>query len=477
MKYRVETDIIGEKYIPENALYGINSKRATENFPHSKPFNINWFKSIAIVKYSYYSVYANFKSAAAKKFPNIKYDFIDDKLIADLQNAALELSEGKHFEQFIVPAISGGAGTSINMNVNEIIANLVISANGKILGDYEHCDPLNHANIYQSTNDVIPSALKIAIMNLLNILEDKINFTRQEFERLESIHRNSMRIGYTQMQEAVPTTYGRLFSVYSEALSRDWWRVSKGFERIKVLNLGGSAIGTSLTVPRYFLMELVPKIQEITGLPVARAENMSDATSNLDSFVEVHAIIKAHAVNLEKIANDLRLLGSDIAGNKILLPKVQQGSSIMPGKVNPVISEFIISAANQIYANDMIISNLAAQGTLELNAYIPTLGNAILESIELLIACNQTMTDNLLKGIEINFASIDVEYLKSTAVTTVLVPYIGYKKSEMLAIEMLAKKINIIDANHNLKLIDEEKLLKLLEPSNILKEGFSLNDL
>ncbi len=191
-------------------------------------------------------------------------------------------------------------------------------------------------------------------------------------EKLEKKYRNTLRIAYTQMQEAVPSTYGRLFSSYSDALSRDWWRVSKCLERIKVVNLGGSAIGTSIAVPKYFVAEVVSRLQQITGLPVTRGENLSDATSNLDPFVEVHGILKAHAVTLEKMANDLRLLASDIhGGHSLSIPKKQTGSSIMPGKVNPVIPEYVISCAHRVYSNDQLIAGLSAQGCLELNAYLP----------------------------------------------------------------------------------------------------------
>ncbi len=228
---------------------------------------------------------------------------IAPEIMEALIQAAIEVSRGEHFEHFIVPALSGGAGTSINMNINEIITNraLLIMAHSIVI--ITSLDPILHANVYQSTNDTVPTALKIAVLNLLEQLEEEINFLRAETERLETASRNILRIGRTQMQDAVPSSYGILFSTYSEALSRDWWRVSKCFERIKTVNLGGSAIGTGLGVPRYFIIEAITHLQELTGLPLNRSENMPDATANLDSLAEVHGIIKAHAINLEKIVS------------------------------------------------------------------------------------------------------------------------------------------------------------------------------
>jgi aspartate ammonia-lyase len=208
-------------------------------------------------------------------------------------------------------------------------------------------------------------------MNLLETLERRINGLREKIEKLEKQHHNSLRIGYTQMQEAVPTSFGRLFSAYNDALSRDWWRVSKCFERIKVVNLGGSAVGTGITVPRFFIFEVVSALRALSGLPVTRGENLSDTTANMDSFVEVHAVIKAHAVNLEKIASDIRLLAADVSRDSgLTIPPRQTGSTIMPGKVNPVITEFVVGACHRVYANDVLIASLSAQGCLDLNAYV-----------------------------------------------------------------------------------------------------------
>lgn len=477
-KTRTETDFIGEVKIPKQALYGINSVRAVENFPNKSEFNLTWYKSIGLVKLAVYNTYKKYKKAVSNKYPekleNIK--FFDDEIIEALINTATEVSEGKYFDSFIVPAMQGGAGTSINLNINEIIANASLQKLDKEIGDYKYIDPFENANIYQSTNDVIPSALKLAIITLLTDLEEKINNTRARTEQIETKYRDLLRIAYTQLQEAVPSSYGSLFANYSDALSRDWWRVSKCFERIKVVNLGGGAIGTSVAIPQYFTVELVRELQNITRQPITRAENLADVTSNLDSFVEVHAILKSHAVNLEKISSDLRLLSSDISRNKhIKIPEKQTGSSIMPGKVNPVIPEYVISIAHQIYANDVLVSSLSAQGQLDLNAYVPTIGDTILNSLELLISANESLLNNLLADISITSDSKQILY--STSITTALIPYIGYHKAAELAKYMKEYETDIISANINFRYIDGEDIEEILRPENLLKAGFSVKDL
>jgi aspartate ammonia-lyase len=477
---RIEKDFLGEKEIPANSLFGIHSLRAKENFPNESIFYLEWFKALGITKKACYLTYKNFKNAVSQKYnlKDIFIDFFDDNIIENLILAAEEISEGKHFENFIVPAIQGGAGTSINMNINEIIANIALLKSEKNPGEYSFIDPIEHANIFQSTNDVIPTSLKISILQLLEILEEEINKLRSSVEQKENEYRNTLRIAYTQLQEAVPSSYGKLFSTYNEALSRDWWRVSKCFERIKTVNLGGSAIGTSIAVPTYFTVEVIKQLQLLTKLPVTSSENLCDATNNLDSYVEIHAILKSHAVNLEKIVSDLRLLSSSILGNRELsIPDKQTGSSIMPGKINPVIPEYVISISHKIYSNDMLISSLSAQGVLDLNAYLPIIGNSIIESLKLLISANITLRENLIKEIYIDSKISEKKLFKSPAITTALNPYIGYKKASILANEMKNKNCDIFEANKKLRIIDEEKLIQILKPENLLKQGFSVKDI
>lgn len=476
---RIESDYLGTREIPDDALYGIHSLRAKENFPDTTPFHFEWYKAIGFVKLACYLTYREFTKALNSDSEISRKDFslIDDNTITLLINAAKEIIEGKHFDQFIVPAIQGGAGTSINMNVNEIITNLALSNLGQKPGNYKHIDPIEHANIYQSTNDVIPTALKVATLQLLTTLEGSINTLRLKVEEQEKKHRGDLRLGYTQMQAAVPSSWGQLFSIYSEALSRDWWRVSKCFERIKVVNLGGGAIGTGIGTPRFFIMEVVNQLQRLTNLPITRSENLIDATANLDTFVEVHAILKAHAVNLEKIVSDLRLLASDIASNQISIPKQQVGSSIMPGKINPVIAEYVVSVSHRVYSNDQLISGLCGQGVLELNAYIPLIGHALLDSLKLLISANNTLASNMIQGIEVDTDKSNEQLFRNPSITTALLPYIGFNKAAILANEMKNSGLNIFEANEKLKLIEESKLRDIVKPENLLKLGFSMKEI
>ncbi len=477
--YRIEKDFLGELKIPENALYGIHSLRAKENFPDQTPFHKEWYQAMGWVKRACYNTYESFKKTALEKYPHneLPFSFYDNEIIIALQGAAEEVSRGEGFEDFIVPAVQGGAGTSINLNINEIITNLALTSLLRRPGDYEYIDPFNHANIYQSTNDVVPTALKLALMFLLRDLEKAINDLRLEVEKKEGQYRNVLRPGYTQMQEAVPTSFGKLFSSYSEALSRDWWRVSKCFERIKVVNLGGSAVGTGIAVPRFFIMEVVPELRRLTGLPVTRSENLPDATSNLDSFVEVHAIMKSFAVNLEKMVNDLRLLASDLSSKTLKIPNKQVGSSIMPGKVNPVIPEFVVSAAHQVYSNDGLVTRLSAQGCLELNAYLPMIGHAMISSMKLMIAAAKTLKTNLIEGMEVAGGQSHEIVMKSPVLATALSPYVGYHKAAELAKYIKENQCSIQEANQALQMIEAEKLEEILKAENLLKTGFSLGDI
>jgi aspartate ammonia-lyase len=480
MLMREEKDFLGRMEIPKDALYGIHAERARRNFPDRTRFSVEWYRAMGLVKHACYMTYVDFKMALVKKnyHSDGQVQLIEDHILEALLAASLEVAEGMWFDQFIVPAISGGAGTSINMNVNEIISNAALLKLGMKPGDYDTIDPVEQANVFQSTNDVVPTALRVAIMKLLDQLEASINTLRLAVEACETLHRNTLRIGYTQMQEAVPSTWGRLFSNYSDALSRDWWRVSKCFERIKVVNLGGGAIGTGMGIPRFHIMEVVSKLQHLTGLPLTRGENLSDATSNLDAFVEVHAILKSNAVNLEKMVNDLRLLAADVSGHHgITIPQVQVGSSIMPGKVNPVIPEYIISCAHKIYANDQLITALCAQGCLDLNAYLPLIGNAMIDSITELTGMNTTLCNNLVKGILINEDQSVAMLYKSPSITTALNPYVGYHKASEISVMMKADQLDVFEANRRLKIIDEERLKEILSPQKLTQLGYSVNDI
>jgi aspartate ammonia-lyase len=476
---RTEKDFLGTVSLPEKALYGIHSLRAAENFPSAPGFPQEWFRAMGLVKGCVYRTYKRFRDAATARYGDHKaVRIIEDSRLDAMSKASEEVAAGGYIDSFIVPAIQGGAGTSINMNINEIIANAALITMGNNPGDYSIIDPVEDCNIYQSTNDVVPTALTIATMNLLNDLSAEINSMRQIMESLEKEHRNKLRPGYTQMQEAVPSSFGLLFGAYNEALSRDWWRVSKSLERIRTVNMGGGATGTGMAIPRFFIMEIVPELRDRTGLPLSRSENLSDTTSNLDKWVEVHAIIKSHAVNLEKLVSDLRLLSSDLLSPRLLtLPDRQVGSSIMPGKINPVIPEYVISVSHRVYANDQLISSLSGQGCLELNAYLPVIGVTIIESLKLLVSANRTLRLNTLTGLGVNHAEALKRVIMSPAITTALIPFIGYNKASEIARVMKEKMLSIFEANGEMNFIEDDKLEEILQPANLLKLGFSLEEI
>jgi aspartate ammonia-lyase len=476
---RIESDNLGEIRIPEEALYGINSIRARENFPGDIAFHKEWYRATGLVKQACYRVYRKFSEATHKKYAgDIPLKMIAHETVNALENAAIEVSEGLYYSHFIIPAMQGGAGTSINMNINEIITNVALINSGHRAGDYKLIDPVEHANVYQSTNDVIPTALTVASMTLLTDLEESINMLRKNVEGLETTYRDYLRPGYTQMQEAVPSSFGKLFSAYNDALSRDWWRVSKCKERIKVVNLGGGATGTGLAIPRFFIIEVVPELRHLTSLPLTRSENLNDATSNLDKWVEIHATLKAHAVNLEKIASDIRLMAADISKAGLMnIPERQKGSSVMPGKVNPVIPEFVISTAHKIYSNDMLISNLCGQGCIDLNAYLPLIGHSVLESLKMLINANKSLSLNLVKDLKVNERAAYDALISSPVISTALIPYIGYNKASEIASYMREKQVDIFKACEYTGYIERDRLDDILKPGNLLKMGFSVDDI
>ncbi len=477
---REESDFIGKQSLPDDALYGIHAWRSRQNFPGNILFHEEWYCAMGKVKLAAYQTILALHGAVKKEIKDVSLPagMEEISVFERLCEAAAEVSAGKHFEQFIVPALQGGAGTSINMNVNEIISNVALQKMGLPPGSYHAVDPLRHANLFQSTNDVVPTALKLAIMQLLADLENGVNSLRSSFEKKEGTYRNDLRLAYTQMQEAVPSSFGMLFGAWSEALARDWWRVSKCFERIKMVNLGGGATGSALAIPRFYVMEVLGQLQKLTDMPLTRSENLSDATQNLDPFVEVHATLKAYAVNLEKIAGDLRLLSSDINKiRQISIPARQLGSSMMPGKLNPVIAEYVIGAAHKVYSNDMLITSLCGQGSLDLNPYIPIIGHAMLESIKLLIASGKSLKENLVDGITVEVSATMKQTMHSPSVTTALIPYAGYETAAEVAAYMKENGCDIFAANAKLKVLSQDKIVEVMKPENLIRLGYSFRDL
>ncbi len=373
---RIEKDQLGEMNIPKEAYYGIHTARAMDNFKISgRTVNSSLIKTIALVK-----------KAAAETNHELKY--LTDNKVKAIVTVCDEIIDGGLTGEFLVDALAGGAGTSVNMNLNEVIANRAIEILGGKKGEYSVVDPFKDVNLHQSTNDVYPTALKIACIYSLRTLSAKITALQGAFQRKEKEFAAIIKIGRTEMQEAVPITLGFEFSAFAEAVGRDRWRTFKSEERLRVVNLGGTAVGTGMGAPKSYIFQVIEKLRALSGLGISRNENVMDSTANTDSFVEVSGIMKAHAVNLIKIADDLRLL--NLLG-EIKLPEVQAGSSIMPGKINPVIAEAVIQTGLKVIANDGIVTAASTRGTLQINEFMPVIADAILETLDLLININDIL--------------------------------------------------------------------------------------
>ena len=347
-----------------------------------------------------------------------------------IEQACRELRSGSLVSHIVVDLLQGGAGTSTNMNVNEVLANRALEILGLDRGSYDRVSPLEDLNRHQSTNDTYPTALKLAAIGLLTRLEQTVVALQEAFQDAERRFAHIVKVGRTQLQDAVLTTLGREMSAYAEAINRDRWRIYKCQERLRVVNLGGTAIGTGLAAPREFIFQAVETLRDLTGIGFARAENLIDATQNADVFVEVSGILKAHAVSLLKICTDLRLLasGPEAGFGELRLPARQAGSSIMPGKVNPVIPEAASQVAMLVLGHDASIAAACASGTLELNPFLPLVAACLLDSIDLLARANDMLRRFCIAGLEANEARCHNAVENSTAAATALLPALGYAR-------------------------------------------------
>lgn len=419
-KTRIETDLLGSREIPADVLWGIHTLRAKENFCISGRF----------IHPEMIKAYGEVKLACFQTNKILGY-FPDQEKAGAIEKACFEMAEGLLNQHIVVDALQGGAGTSTNMNVNEVIANRALELAGREKGDYSFISPLDHVNLHQSTNDTYPTALKIAAVRMIRQLEQSVLALQEAFQAREKEFAHVVKIGRTQLQDAVLTTLGREMGAYAEAFNRDRWRFSKCEERLRVVNLGGTAIGTGLGAPRQFIFRVVDRLRENTGIGLARAENLIDNTQNADVFVEISGMLKACAASLLKVSNDLRLMasGPDAGLAEIWLPPKQAGSSIMPGKVNPVIPEASAQAALLVMGNDGVIAQAAAAGNLELNQFLPLIAHLILENIELLTQACTTLRIHAIQDLQANEEQCRKNVLNSTALITAVIPVIGYEKA------------------------------------------------
>lgn len=459
---RIEKDLLGELGVPKNALYGIHTARAMENFPLSgRKVHPELIRAFGAVK-------------LACAHANQELSVWPEKKAQAIFTVCQEMADGKLSDHVLVDALQGGAGTSTNMNINEVLANRALQILGRPLGEYETVSPLADINLHQSTNDTYPTALKVAAIILVRKLSGEVALLQEAFQEKEKDFAGVVKVGRTQFQDAVLITLGREMASYAEALGRDRWRLYKCEERLRVVNLGGTAVGTGISAPRSYIFSAVEHLKQITGIGLARAENLVECTQNADVFVEVSGIVKAHAASLIKVASDLRFLSSGPAAGigEIRLPPRQAGSSLMPGKVNPVILEAVTQAAILTMANDQAIAFACCMGHLELNPFLPLMADALLGSLWMLTQACLIFRRFCVQGITADRARCRELVEQSGAGLTALVEAIGYEAAEQVALAAGQSGKTIREAACELNLLAPEEFDRLIGPARVLRLGF-----
>ena len=457
MLSRMEHDSIGALNVPAEAYYGVQSMRAATNFQIThRPLHPVLIDSIVMVK----------KAAA---ITNKKSGKLDQQIAQAIIKACDEILDGNLRDQFIVDAIQGGAGTSANMNANEVIANRAIEILGGTKGDYSIVHPNDHVNMSQSTNDVIPTAGKITVLKLLPQTIKELEKLEKAMEEKEAEFDDILKMGRTQLQDAVPMRLGQSFGAFAHVLKRDIKRLKNVMDEMKVLNIGATAIGTAINVDPYYLANISYELSKVAGISLKQADDLIDATQNLDGFVSVSGVLKTCAVDISKISNDLRLMSSGprTGLSEINLPARQNGSSIMPGKINPVIPEVVSQVAYLIIGHDYTITMAAEAGQLELNAFEPVLFHHLFESIDTLKEAAATLTKHCITGITANKGQCEEYIEKSVGISTALCPYIGYAKSAEIAKKSLKTGISVKELVLEEGLLKEEELKEILKPEKM----------
>ncbi|MGC8956084.1 MAG: aspartate ammonia-lyase [Fervidobacterium sp.] len=458
MDKRVEKDYLGEMEIPSEAYYGIATKRALGLFPPTgEQFDEKFI-------WAYFMV----KKAAA--FLNGQLGYLSPEISNAIQQACDEWKEMKKY--IVVDPLCGGAGTSVNLNINEVIANKATQLLGGLKGQYI-VDPYDHVNLHQSTNDTFVTAGKIAVIVRLRELVDAVIKLQEAIQEKEKEYYSVRTIARTQLMDAVPILMGQQFGAWADALARDRWRLNKVEERIRSVNIGGTAVGTGIGVPKEYILKIVDVLRQTANVKIAKAENLIDATQNLDVFSEVQGLLKALAVNLYKIANDIRLLGSgpNTAIGEFELPKVQVGSSIMPGKVNPVVPEYVMQIALVVFGHDEIVSHACAQGNLQLNQFAPVIVHYTLKSHTLLTNACRTLTDYIYK-LKVNKNVCQEHLRKSSANLTPLINYFGYEKVANAVVKSNRDINKTLEMLANEEGISVEELLKKLNLNKMVGLGY-----
>ncbi|MBR1145568.1 aspartate ammonia-lyase [Bradyrhizobium sp. AUGA SZCCT0431] len=456
MTTRREHDLLGDRDVPAEAYYGVHTLRAVENFPISgTPISI-YPDLIAAL--------ASIKIAAAKS--NRELGLLDAKLADAIVAAAEEVRSGELHDQFVVDVIQGGAGTSTNMNANEVIANRALELLGRPKGDYKFLHPNEHVNMSQSTNDVYPTALKLAAYGGIMRLVEAMAVLREAFERKSDEFRDIIKMGRTQLQDAVPMTLGQEFSTYAVMLGEDEQRLKEAVLLVCEINMGATAIGTGINSHPDYAGLVCRHLRSVTGIPVVTATNLVEATQDCGSFVQLSGVLKRVAVKLSKTCNDLRLLSSGprVGLNEINLPPMQAGSSIMPGKVNPVIPEVVNQIAFEVIGNDITVSFAAEAGQLQLNAFEPIIAHSLFKSVNHLRAGCLTLADKCVDGITANREHLRRGVENSIGIVTALNPYIGYANATEIAQQALVTGESVYDLVLAKKLLTPEQLDQILQP-------------
>lgn len=451
---RLESDSIGEMEVPGEAYYGVQALRANENFPITgNSLNPDFIKNMARIK-------------RAAAITNMRAGRLKPEIANAIESACNEVVCGMFASEFIVDGIQGGAGTSANMNMNEVIANRAIEMLCGKKGDYSIVHPNDHVNMAQSTNDVIPTAGKLTVLDLLKKLEKSLKKLDSALYKKADEFDGVIKIGRTQLEDAVPMRLGQSFHAYATMIERDIDRMAKAKKEMYTVNMGATAIGTGINTSEYYFDHIVPTLAKVSGYPLVQADDLFDATENLDGFVRVSSCLKACAVNLSKMCNDLRILasGPKAGFGEITLPAMQNGSSIMPGKVNPVIPEVVSQVAFHIIGHDVTITMAAEAGQMELNAFEPVVFYNLFDSITTLTHAVDTLTDNCIIGITANEERCQKLLDASVGITTALCPYIGYKKAASLAKESLRTGVPVKKLVLKHGLMKEKQLDVVLDP-------------
>ena len=460
-KTRKEKDLLGEKEVPAEFYFGIQTLRAIENFSISRTKLFHYPQFIVAL--------ADVKEGAALANRDLG---IIDKNIADAIIAAChEIKNGSLHEHFVVDMVQGGAGTSTNMNVNEVIANRALEILGHKKGEYQYCHPNNHVNLSQSTNDAYPSAMKIALFRYVGDLIKTLKRVVEAFDKKSKEFSHVIKMGRTQLQDAVPMTLGQEFEAFAYTLNEEVQRIKQNRDLFLEINMGATAIGTGINSDPDYTPSVTRHLADITGIPLKEAENMIEATSDTGVFVMNSSTVKRLAIKLSKISNDLRLLSSGprTGLNEINLPPMQPGSSIMPGKVNPVIPEVINQIAYRVVGNDLTITMASEAGQLQLNVMEPIIAFSLFESIDILINGMETFRERCIIGITANEEHCKEMVMNSIGLVTALNPYLGYENSSKIAKEAMLTGKKVYDIILERGLMDKEMLNEVLKPENMIK--------